>query len=88
MKACRFPTGAHTKQGRCEGLFCRARWDEVEVVPARAGRSLRDALAMRLCADCLADFAVAGDLGVHVYALAGDGRFHAVEGEIEGEVVE
>jgi len=82
VTACRFPVGAHTERGRCDGLFCRGATVDADVVPARVGRSWRTALSMRLCADCLADFAVAGDLGCHVYALGTDGLYRAVEGEV------
>jgi hypothetical protein len=83
MSAQRFPAGADVRRGPCDGLWCLTKSDQ-DVVPARVGPSWRQALAMDLCANCLADFAVAGNviLEAHVYVLAADGLFHEVKGDV------
>ena len=79
-----FPAGADTRPGHCAGVFCQGR--PATVVAARVGPSWRQALALDLCADCLADFAVAnlaqltaGGEPVHVYAQGRDELFHEVK---------
>jgi hypothetical protein len=59
MTAQPFPDGAVIRRGRCGGVFCRDAIGDADVVDARVGPTWREAMPMDLCAECLADFAVA-----------------------------
>lgn len=56
-----FPDGAEIRIGYCGGAFCRDDRRAAEVVPCMVGPTYREAMALELCADCLADFAVVND---------------------------
>ena len=83
-----FPLGAAVKDGFCDGVYCFMHPAEVLVVEARVGSSWRTALDMDLCANCLADFVVGGTVitNAHIYALALDGLFHEVKGDVTTEL--
>lgn len=69
-----FPDGASVRLGYCAGAFCRDERKGGEVVRCRVGPTWRTALDIELCADCLADFAVADQAipdGVQLFAVVG-----------------
>jgi hypothetical protein len=78
-----FPAGAVILRGQCDGVYCRDLHRTDDVVDAMVGPSYRQAQAMSLCADCLADFAVAPkvfdalgippDVVIHVAEMGPDG---------------
>jgi len=53
-----FPPGADTHRGLCDGVYCRDDFKLRDVVDALVGETYRQAGLVRLCANCLADFAV------------------------------
>ena len=97
MTAQPFPEGARLHSGFCAGVFCRDGAQRQDVVESMVGPSYRQALAMDLCSDCLADFALGStdetiyetmralglDVGrMHVWARGQDGLFHEVAGHL------
>ena len=84
MTAQQFPLGAAVKDGYCDGVYCISRGDSQLVAEARVGTSYVVAQPMDLCADCLADFVAGANVipSAHVYALALDGLFHELKGDV------
>jgi len=72
-----FPEGAAVGWGRCQAPICHH--GDGPVVDAKVGDTWRTAVDVSVCADALADFAIApAALGGHVWARATDGLFHEV----------
>lgn len=85
-----FPLGAAVRRGYCDGVFCFTKREKEPVADMRLGATWRTALAMDLCAGCLADFVKAGTVidNARVYVLALDGLYHEVKGGVTPELVE
>lgn len=82
-----FPAGARTKLGRCSAPLHDGRRAPIEVVPMRlgfpdTGPVSADPIERMVCAECLADFAIVDVGGMCAFALAGDGMWHQVKGEL------
>ena len=90
MSGEQFPAGAGVRRGYCDGVYCFTKREKSDVLPVRLGPSWRKAIDMHLCASCLADFVAAGTVieSAHLYALAIDGLYREVKGDITTELVD
>jgi len=83
----RFPAGAELRVGTCtaplhDPLLDGAGPLEVATVRLRLGVGPALERAYFMCAECLADFAVAGVSGAYVQVRAVDGEWYAIEGKL------
>ena len=83
----RFPTGAELRVGRCTApLHEPAPNGSIEVATVRLRLGVGPAIehGYFMCAECLADFAVAGLPGAYVLVVGTDGDWHEVAGTVPG----
>jgi hypothetical protein len=75
-----FPDGADVFIGDCDGLCHRL---AVHIAYARIGPSWRQAIDVHLCAECLADYVIGAPMvNGHVYAMATDGLYRELKGDL------
>lgn len=81
----RFPAGAELRHGRCTAPLHDPATGPLEVATVRLRLGVGPAIehGYYLCAECLADFAVAHLPGAYVLAKGTDGDWHEVAGTVD-----
>ena len=78
----RFPAGAEIRTGLCTAPLHNGPAGDVVPVRLRLGVGPGIERAYFMCAECLADFAVAHIAGAYVLARGTDGEWHEVGGTV------